>query len=463
MGDRILTKVLLVDDDRDMAETMVASLRRRGFDVTWASSAEAALIAVEDGHWDVVTTDISMSGMSGLALCERLVANHPELPVVLITAFATLDAAVAAIRAGAHDFVTKPFAVDVLAQALEEAAQHRAAREEVRRLQGAGAVTPGVDGIIGNSPAIRQVFDLIQRVAETDATVLIAGPSGTGKELVARALHNRSRRGAGPFVAVNCAAIPEPLLESELFGHVKGAFTDARTARRGLLLKADEGTLFLDEIAELPLAMQPKLLRVLQQKTVRPVGGDLEEPYHARLVTATNRDLEAEVDAGRFREDLFYRINVVRIDVPPLRRRGDDVLLIAQAFVARCAAQLQKPVVGLSDAVADKLLAYRWPGNVRELENCIERAVALAAHERLIVDDLPERIRNYRSDDLAIPGVLPTELLPMEEVERRHILRVLKAVGGSKTAAAGVLGLDRSTLYRKLDLYGGGRATQGGR
>jgi len=290
-------------------------------------------------------------------------------------------------------------------------------------------------------------------------SVLITGASGTGKELVARALHNRSRRrSAGPFVAVNCAAIPEQLLESELFGHVKGAFTDARSARRGLFLKAQGGTIFLDEIAELPLAMQPKLLRALQEHTVRPIGGSDEESYDARLITATNRELELEVKQGKFRTDLFYRINVVRIDVPPLRERGNDVLLIAQQYLTRAAAQLQKQVTGFSSAVAEKLLAYQWPGNVRELENSIERAVALAAYEQLAVNDLPEKIRDYRADDLSIPGIEAAELLTMEEVERRHILRVLKEVGGNKPAAAAVLGFDRSTLYRRLEHYGAGTA-----
>jgi two-component system, NtrC family, response regulator AtoC len=311
-----------------------------------------------------------------------------------------------------------------------------------------------VDGILGTSPPMRRVFEMIDRVAATDAPVLISGKSGTGKELVARALHRRGRRSAGPFVAVNCAAIPENLLESELFGHVKGAFTDARAPRRGLVLKANGGTLFLDEIADLPLGMQSKLLRVLQEKAVRPVGGDEEEPYDARLLTATNGDLQSQVEEHRFREDLFYRIHVIQIDVPPLAARGNDILLLAQHFVTRAADQLRRPVGGLSDAAAEKLLAYGWPGNVRELENCIERAVAMARTEELTVDDLPESVRNYVTANLSIPGVEPAELLSMEEVERRHILRVLAAVGGSKAAAAAALGLHPSTLYRKLDHYG---------
>jgi two-component system, NtrC family, response regulator AtoC len=445
--------VLLVDDDRDLCERVVEGLAPRGFKVTWKDSAEAALAVLDEADWHVVAADVSMAGMSGIALCERIVATRPNLPVVLITAYASVESAIAAVRAGAFDYVTKPFDPEILVLALDRAVRHGQLKDEVGRLREVVARSAEMDGMIGTSPPMRRVFELIERVAETDAAVLIAGRSGTGKELVARALHNRGRHAAGPFVAVNCAAIPEALLESELFGHVKGAFTDARAARRGLFLKADGGTLFLDEIGDMPLGMQSKLLRVLQEKTVRAVGGDREEPYDARLITATNRDIETEVEQRRFREDLFYRINVIRIDMPPLSARGRDILLLAQHFLARAGAQLSRPVRGLSSAAAAKLLAYGWPGNVRELENCLEAAVAMARSDRLNVDDLPANIRDYKSDDLTILAVAPTELLPLEEVERRHILSVLKAVGGSKAAAAAVLGSHPSTLYRKLDQY----------
>jgi two-component system response regulator HydG len=452
----IAGRVLLVDDDPDLCEAIVDGLGPRGFQFSCQSSAEAALAALDasDGsEWDVVVTDISMSGMSGLALCDRIVANFPHLPVVLMTGFGSLETAVGAVRAGAYDFITKPFEMNVLALALDRVVHHRHINEEVKRLRDVVARSAEMDGIIGTSPSMRRVFELIDRVAATDTPVLISGKSGTGKELVARALHKRGRRSTGPFVAVNCAAIPENLIESELFGHVKGAFTDA-VARRGLVLKANGGTLFLDEIADLPLGMQSKLLRVLQEKAVRPVGGDQEEPYDARLLTATNGDLETQVGEHRFREDLFYRIHVIQIDVPPLAARGNDILLLAQHFVTRSADLLGRPVRGLSSACGEKLLGYCWPGNVRELENCIERAVAMARTEELTVDDLPETVRNYRSGNLSIPGVESAELLSMEEVERRHILRVLAAVGGSKAAAAAALGLHPSTLYRKLDHYG---------
>ncbi len=284
--------------------------------------------------------------------------------------------------------------------------------------------------------------------------MLITGESGTGKELVARALHQRSRRRDQPFVAVNCAALPDTLLESELFGHVKGAFTDARNDRKGLFVQAEGGTLLLDEIGEMPLAMQPKLLRALEENKVRPVGSEKEVAFDVRLLASTNRDLETAVEEGRFRKDLFFRIDVIQVELPPLRARGADALLLAQHFIEDCAGRAGKQVVGMSEGVAEKLLAYSWPGNVRELRNVIERAVALTRFDKLTVDDLPEKIRDYRSSQVVIGGNDPGELVPLEEVERRYILHVLDCVGGNRTLAARTLGLDRKTLYRKLRQYG---------
>jgi two-component system response regulator AtoC len=445
--------VLIVDDDQSMVETLSKAMARRGFVVTASTSAVEALKLLDEQDFDVVVTDLHMDGMNGLALCERIVANRPDVPVVVITAFGSLDTAVAAIRAGAYDFVTKPFEVETLWIAVTRAIQHRQLRHEVTRLRQAVSEARGVHQMIGASAPIQKLKDLIERLGDAEAALLVTGESGTGKELVARALHQRGRNAEGPFVAINCAAIPEALLESELFGHVKGAFTDARAPRQGLFLKANGGTLFLDEIGEMPIGMQAKLLRALQERTVRPVGGDQEIRYEARVITATNRDLEIEVAERRFREDLFYRINVLRIDVPPLRVRGTDVLLLAQHFLKQFAEQSNKAVVGLSPAVAEKLVTYAWPGNVRELQNCIERAVALTKFGELIVDDLPEKIQRYRSDDLNIPGVGPAEVLTIDEVERRYITRILKHLDGNKTLAAELLGLDRRTLYRKLERW----------
>jgi len=305
--------------------------------------------------------------------------------------------------------------------------------------------------LVGESTAMRRVYDLIHQVSRTSASVLITGESGTGKELVARALHRLSDRQQGPFVAINCAAMPATLLESELFGHVKGAFTDAKEASTGLLLQASGGTLFMDEVGEMPLDMQPKLLRVLQERRMRPIGGDSEVEFDTRIISSTNRSLDQCVDNVKFRGDLFYRINVVRIDVPPLRARGNDILLLAQHFLDRTAGETGKAVSGITAAAARRLSDYDWPGNVRELENAIERAVTLTKYEELVVDDLPEKIRGYESQSLVISGDRPEEMPTLDEVAHRYIRRVLRAVDGNKTRAAKILGLDRRTLYRRLD------------
>jgi two-component system response regulator HydG len=447
-------RILVVDDDSAQCELLEASLGRRGFSVVTRTSAEDAFELLQTEDFDVVVTDLNLRGMHGLELCERVVANRPDIAVVVITAFGSLDAAVASIRAGAYDFITKPFDMDVLRLTLERALRHHELTREVRRLRRLVADSDRFEELLGTSPAMRRVYDLVERVAETDASVLITGESGTGKELVARAIHHRSRRRSGPFVALNCAAVTETLLESELFGHAKGAFTDAKTARAGIFVEANEGTLFLDEIGELPLGLQPKLLRAVQERKVRPVGGNLEVPFDARLVAATNRDLETAVEEGRFRGDLFYRINVVHVPIPPLRARSTDVLLLAQHFVDHFAKTFGKHVKGLSPTVAERLLAYSWPGNVRELANCMERAVALTRYEEIVVEDLPEKIQNYRQSSVEVSSFDAAELVPLEEIERRYILRVLEAVRGNRTVAAQTLGLDRKTLYRKLKAYG---------
>jgi DNA-binding NtrC family response regulator len=443
-------RVLIIDDDASMCELLEEELGRRAFTVTTIDAPMPALERFAREDFDVVVSDVNMAGMTGVELCRQLVDRRDDVPVLLVTAYADVETAIAGIRAGAYDFVTKPFEVDQLALALERALKHRALRQEVKRLRKAIEGAERLRGLVGESPAMKTMAELVARVADTDTTVLITGESGTGKELVARALHENGLRRDGPFVAINCAAMPETLLESELFGHVRGAFTDARTSRPGLFVRATGGTIFLDEIAEMPAGMQAKLLRALQERTVRPVGSDEEQGFDARIVAATNRDLESAVEERHFREDLFYRINVVRIAVPPLRGRGGDVLLLAQHFLERFAAQSRREVTGLSAAAAEKLLSYPWPGNVRELQNCIERAVALAAFDTLGVDDLPERVRDHRIARIPVDSDDPAELLPMDEIERRYILKVLAAVSGNKTMAAQVLGFDRRTLYRKL-------------
>jgi two-component system response regulator HydG len=398
-----------------------------------------------------VLTDLNMPGMNGLDLCRRIVESRPGIPVIVITAFGSLETAVGAIRAGAYDFVTKPFDLDMLALTVERAVQHHALQERVRMLSNALERTGRLDEGIGECDTMQSLFEQAERVAATEASVLVTGETGSGKEVIARAIHRCSRRKDGPFVPVNCPALPDTLIESELFGHARGAFTDARTERKGLFLEASGGTLFFDEIGDMPLQLQSKLLRALEDRRVRPVGGDREIAFDARILAATNSDLAAAVEAGQFREDLYFRINVVSLHVPPLRARGNDVLLLARHFLKRFAERSEKEVRDLSKPVAEKLLSYTWPGNVRELRNAIERAVALTRFDTLVVEDLPEPIRTctrsdwvVRSDDLA-------ELPTLEEVQMRYIRHVLDATGGNKAEAARVLGLDRKTLYRKLD------------
>ncbi len=452
-------RALVVDDDQSTCELLEILLRRAGLEVEWRTSALDAVELVQGHDFDVILTDLGMAAFSGAELCARILAIRPEVPVVVVTGDASLDAAVAAIRAGAYDFVTKPVDPELLALVVGRAVQHGKLRQEVKRLRRAVIDTQRSGRLLGESRAMKLVLDLVARVADSDASVLIMGESGTGKELIARALHEESGRRSGPFLAVNCAAMPPALLESELFGHVRGAFTDAKSSRTGLFAQATGGTLFLDEIGDLPLEMQPKLLRALQERKVRPVGGNEEVAFDARIVTATNRDLEIEVEEKRFREDLYYRINVVRVDAPALRDRGSDVLILAQHFVERFAARSNKAVRGVHAAAAERLVTYDWPGNVRELENCMERAVALLRFDEVTVDDLPEKIRQYRAERLVFAVDALGEVVTIDELERRYIQRVLTLVGGNKSRAADLLGLDRRTLYRRLDRYGGSDAS----
>ncbi len=445
--------ILIVDDDVALCRLVVDGLGREGFEVRSATSPEAALAAMSDGDLDAALVDINMPQMNGLELSRRLLDQRPDLPIIVITAFGSLETAIAAIRAGAYDFVTKPFEMEQLVVAAERACQTRQLREEVRRLREVVTASPPFPDILGESAEVRRLCHVIDAVALTDSTVLVTGESGTGKELVARALHERGPRKAGPFVAMNCAAMTDALLESELFGHARGAFTDAKDSRVGLFVKAGAGTLFLDEIGDMPAAMQAKLLRALETRMVRPVGSDSEVPFRARIIAATNRDLESAIEDGNFRQDLYFRINVIRIPVPPLRSRGGDILILAQHFALKLAKRLDKKVTGISAPAAERLLAYPWPGNVRELQNALERSVAMTRFEEIVVEDLPESVRNYRRTPLLPSGEDSSEFLPKHEVEKRYILRVLEAVSGNKTSAAQILGFDRRTMYRKLERF----------
>jgi two-component system response regulator HydG len=445
-----MSRALVVDDDPDMSVLLRHGLTSHGFECVMAQTGEEALDLLRTHEIDVVVSDIGLPSMDGVELCQRIVDNKPQLPVVMITAHGSINMAVSAMRAGAQDFILKPVVMPQLVNTLERVIASRQLREEVQRLRRELGGAPRAERIIGNSQGMQDIKRLIQRIAPTEATVLITGESGTGKELVAQAVHESSLRGERPFICVNCAAIPENLVESELFGHARGAFTDARSSRRGLIQEAEGGTLFLDEVGELPIAMQPKLLRALQERTIRPVGADQEVSVNVRLIAATNRDLLQAVERGQFRQDLYYRLNVVNVEVPPLRHRGNDVLLLAHHFMRHFALQVGKNVKGILASTAERLLAYEWPGNVRELQNCIERAVALAESDHITPEDTPSHIQRARRVQLPT-GVMDSGELPsMAEIERRYILHVLKSVEGNKTAAARILGFDRKTIYRKL-------------
>jgi len=430
-----------------------STLRGFGHDVTFTTSAHDALEQVGREGFAAVLTDLGMAEMGGLELCTRIIGTRPDAPVIVVTGNGTMDVAIEAMRAGAYDFLTKPMDEKLLALSVARAVERHRLQIEVKQLREESLERSALDELIGTSPAMKRVHDMVARVGASDISVLIEGETGTGKELVARALHNAGPRRSGPFVAINCGAVPANLLESELFGHVRGAFTGASAPRVGLFLKASGGTLLLDEIGEMPIEMQTKLLRALQERTIRPVGSNEERPFDARILAATNRDLEAEVVAKRFREDLFYRINVVKIEVPSLHARGGDILALATHFLRRASEKAKKGDMFLSPQVAAPLLAYDWPGNVRELENCIERAVALARLDHLSVEDLPDKVVSHRSAPFVLSEGQNGEILTLEEVDRCYIARALKLLDGNKSRAAELLGVDRRTLYRRLEKY----------
>ena len=450
----MIPSALIVDDERAECDLLADALRAAGFEPHFELSALSALEVLKRRPFDVVVTDLNMPVMRGNELCRRVKDVLPNVPVVVVTAFGSIDGAVDAMRAGAYDFITKPFDVDAIGLVLRRAVEHHALRWEVDSLRRVLDESQAYGAMIGTSEIMRKLYGLIECVTETDAPVLITGESGTGKELVAREIHRRGRRSGGPFLAINCAAVPEALLESELFGHVRGAFTDARATRRGLFAAASGGTLLLDEIGDMPLVLQAKLLRVLEERTLRPLGSTDEVPFDTRVIASTNRDLETAVEQGRFREDLYYRINVIHLDVPPLRARAGDALLLARAFLGEISVRNGKRVSGFSAEVAERIVAYDWPGNVRELRNSIERAVTLTRSELVEVSHLPSKVQEYRSAHLLVVGDDPSEIAPLEEVERRYILKAIDACGGNKTKAARALGIGRKTLYRRLEAFG---------
>ncbi|HUH01394.1 MAG TPA: sigma-54 dependent transcriptional regulator [Kofleriaceae bacterium] len=439
-------QILLVDRTPALRDLLLTE----GHHVDWVDDQRRAH-QLSNSQYEVVLVDLDLGAPDfGLVLCRQLAGAWPDTPVVVLTDRAELEPAVRAMRSGAYDVVCKPVTHAALVHAVGRAIKHRNLRRRVENLSEAVERIHGLEGFIGASQQMRALYEVVSKVGAADTTVLIAGESGSGKELVARAIHERSSRRHAPFVAINCAAVPPHLLESELFGHVAGAFTDAGSARAGLFAHAEGGTLLLDEIGEMPLEMQAKLLRVLQEHALRPVGGDREISFDVRVLAATNRDLEAEVERGQFRQDLYYRINVLRIEVPALRDRGNDILLLAEHFVAEHAIQQNKPIRGVSAECARKLIAYDWPGNVRELANVIERAVTLGKHSDLQAEDLPDRVLQAVGSRLQWDADEPDIMPCLDDIRQSYIHQVLHEVDGNRTRAAKILDLDRRTLYRRL-------------
>jgi len=443
-------RILVVDDEASARSGLEKLLKQSGYDVATAADGAIALEVAAERAPDVVVTDLKMPNMDGMTLLAKLREQDDELPVIVTTAFGDVNSAVDAMRKGAADFITKPIDFDVLSLAIDRALERRAIRVESENLkrQIRERDGEGLQGLLGTSAVMQKVYRVARQVAGSKATVLITGESGTGKGELAKAVHALSPRSSAPFVSLHCAAIPETLLEAELFGHEKGAFTGADKKRVGRFEQAIGGTLFLDEVGDIPPLMQVKLLRVLQEKTIERIGSGQSVAVDVRVLAATNKDLAAEVREGRFREDLYYRLNVVAIEMPPLRLRGGDTLVLAEHFLQKFARENHKPLDGFTDAARTKLLGHRWPGNVRELENAIERAVVMSEGPRLDAEDLPFDAAQPVLGPLRIPGST------MAEIERHAILATLEATEGSTARAAEILDISVRTIQYRLSEYG---------
>jgi DNA-binding NtrC family response regulator len=442
--------VLVVDDEKNIREGLGEYLRLDGYDVSLASDGKEGLAEVESGAVDLVITDLRMPALSGGELLKQISSRYPSIPVIVLTGHGTVEDAVDAMRNGAYDFITKPVNLEHLSllvkRALERKELARRNDELMREIENQKRVS----SIVGRSPSIQRIFELVRKVAPTKASVLITGESGVGKELVADALHNLSPRADKPFIKLHCAALAESLLESELFGHEKGSFTGAQARKKGRFELANEGTLFLDEIGEINQNVQIKILRVLQEKKFERVGGEDSLEVDVRVIAATNRDLKEEIQKGTFREDLYYRLNVVNIHVPPLRERKDDIPLLAQAFLQEFAGDNGKPIEGFDPKARAAIYAYPWPGNVRELRNCIESAVVMAANKLIGLDDLPPGLRKS-ADESVVRIPIGSSI---SDAERILIRDTLAAQGGNKSRTAEILGIGRKTLYQKIQEYG---------
>jgi two-component system response regulator HydG len=442
----------VVEDDDAMRDLLAEELVDAGYIVRSAPGGHLGLEMARAEPVDLIVTDLRMPDLDGFDLI-RDAAALPNAPhIVMITAFGSIETAIRAVKLGAYDYITKPFEIEELLLVVDKALSERGLRQQLARLRREVDLTYGFENVIARSQAMHDVLALVRRIAGSTASVLVTGESGTGKELIAKAIHYNSARGRGPFVAVNLAAVPESLIESELFGHKKGAFTDARADRSGLFVEADGGTIFLDEIGELALPLQAKLLRVLQEHEIRPLGATKTQHVDVRVVAATNRNLDSMLTDGSFREDLYYRLNVIQLDLPPLRARPEDVLPLTEHFLGQFGQAAHPPRnFRLATDAQQLLLAYAWPGNVRELHNVLERGVALCQGELITVDDLPNHVREKKPADFLAAAV--ARRMSLAELEREYIERVLDDEGGNKTRAAQRLGLDRKTLYRKLEEY----------
>jgi len=437
--------ILIVDDEFSIRDSLYNWFRREGYSVRAVENASEALEAMQAQYFDVVLLDIRMPGMGGMELQEHIHGIDPRIAVIMMTAFASVDTAVRALKHGAFDYVTKPVDPDELSHLVARALEQRRLRDENAQLREAIDDLVGADQIVGNSPPMRKVLELVEHVAKTDATVLILGESGTGKELIARTIHANSKRRYSPMIAVNCGALPDSLLESELFGHEKGAFTGAQGRRKGKIELADGGTLFLDEIGTVDAKMQVDLLRVLETKELTRVGGVHPVNVDFRTICATNLNLERAVAEGRFREDFYYRINVFTIELPPLRERRSDIPALTRYFLERFARQMDKRITGISPAAMELLATYDWPGNVRELSNAIERAMVIGKPPLIQPEDLPLRKPTTAVIDSG---------QSLADIEKRHIAAVLERTGGNITQTAEILKVDRVTVYNKMKKYG---------
>jgi len=446
--------ILVVDDEKGQREILNTILQKEGYFIVDVPGAREALDRLEHEEFDLILTDLKMQGMSGMELLEKVLAMNPQQCVVMMTAHGTIDSAVEAMKKGAFDYLEKPLDREDLLITLQRALEHVSLLRENRVLHKKLEETQGIPNIIGEHPKIREVFRIINKIAPTSSTVLIYGESGTGKEMVARAIHDRSLRKDRPFFAINCAAIPDTLMESELFGHEKGSFTGASSREIGLIEAADGGTVFLDEIGEMNVAMQAKLLRAIQEKEIRRVGGKINVPVDVRIISATNKDLEAEIRRGGFREDLFYRLNVLRINLPPLRERGSDIAALADFFVRKYSAASGLPLKGISKPALKLLMNYPWPGNVRQLESVIERGVLMAENDLIQTEDLPAEVHEEGTAGGKLHLELPVEGLSIEELERDLIIKAMARSGWVIAKAAPLLGMSYKTLQYRLEKFG---------